>query len=82
MRKTPCFLCDNAKVNTEITSENDLSYHVLGSVYRGYRLLFRSGNNKPTAILIEGIEDAGWVTIGEYVPKYCPNCGRKLLENM
>lgn len=75
-------MCDNAKVNPELTSENDLSYHILGTTYHGYRIVFRSGDNRATAILIEVVEDAEWRAIGEYRPLYCPNCGRKLIENL
>lgn len=41
-----------------------------------------SGDDRPTEILFEELYDnAGWELVGYYQPKYCPNCGRELMEN-
>lgn len=46
-------------------------------------MMFRTGDRKNTAIIIEkwSEEHHRNIDIGEYVPKYCPECGRKLFEN-
>lgn len=78
----PCRMCDSAYTNPELTSDNDLSYFGIGECVSGYRLMLRSGDGKPTEIIVEAWnEKAGWCTIGHYQPKYCPNCGRELREN-
>ena len=40
-----------------------------------------SGWGRPLRIEIEKWDEkTGWYKIGEYNPKYCPNCGRKIEE--
>ena len=40
-----------------------------------------SGDGKPPRIEFEEWNDkAGWGKIAEYRPRYCPNCGRKIVE--
>ncbi len=79
----PCTYCNNATVDDGLTSENDLSFISIGHIEKGYTLYFRSGDNRFTGIDIshffEGREYSN--TIGYYVPKYCPECGRYLKEN-
>lgn len=78
----PCYICDNAHTNPELHKDNDLSYISIGDFARGYRMLLRSGDGRPTEVLVEKWhEKAGWSLIGRYRPKYCPNCGRELIEN-
>ena len=77
-----CYLCDNAFTNEELDSDNDLSYFSIGEWSDNYRILFRSGAGRPTAILVEThSKQIGWSAICEYIPRYCPNCGRLLKEN-
>jgi len=44
-------------------------------------MFLESGYGKSTAITFEKMEAGLWVTMGVYFPRYCPNCGRKLVEN-
>lgn len=76
-----CGMCVNAYVDPELDSDHDLSYFGIGSCAKPYRMLLRSGASRPTEILIERHFDDGWIPIGSYEPKYCPNCGRELIEN-
>lgn len=77
-----CGFCVNASIDDELQADSDLSYMSLGKCERGYRVLFRSGDGKPTELLFERWhEKMGWKPIGYYQPQYCPNCGRKLIEN-
>lgn len=77
-----CRMCDNAATNPELNSDNDLSFSGIGECVDGYRIMLRSGDGRPTGIIFERWnEKAGWSTIGHYLPKYCPNCGRELKEN-
>jgi len=76
-----CDMCYNAHVDSELTSDNDFSAHIIGECAEGYRILLKSGWVRPTAITFEKWEESGWMTIGFYRPRYCPNCGRRLFEN-
>lgn len=77
-----CGMCVSAFTDPELDSDNDLSYITIGECEKGYRMLLRSGDGRPVEILVEKWNDvAGWQTIGDYRPKYCPNCGRELKEN-
>lgn len=77
-----CHLCNNAAIDPELTHDNDLSYMSVGKCLNQVRILFRSGDRKPTALLFEKWREGyGWATIGDYIPKFCPECGRKLVEN-
>lgn len=79
----PCKMCVNASVDGELNHDNDLSYIGIGSCEKGLRLLFKTGDGKPTEILVERWDDKhGWQTVGFYRPAYCPNCGRPLVENL
>lgn len=77
-----CRMCDNAHTNPELHSDNDLSYISIGRGDNSHRMFIRSGDDRPTEILFEELYDnAGWELVGYYQPKYCPNCGRELMEN-
>lgn len=80
--KKPCYMCTNAKVNDELTVDNDYSAHCIGDMPRYKRFLIESGWGKPLRICYEEWNDqyGHWSTIGYYYPKYCPNCGRELKE--
>jgi len=74
-----CEMCLDASIDPELNNDNDLSFISIGECAKEYRMLLRSGDGKPVAILVERWRDAtGWQTIGCYQPKYCPNCGREL----
>lgn len=61
--------------------ENDYSAITIGSFTNGYRMMLCSGWGRPLRIEIEKCDKkAGWYKIGEYNPKYCPNCDRKIAE--
>lgn len=77
-----CKMCLNAHVDPELTNDNDLSCFTIGKCTDSYRLMFRSGDGRPTGILFEEWNrDRGWHTLGFYWPNFCPNCGRRLTEN-
>ncbi len=78
-----CDMCLNAHVDPDLTSDNDLSFFSIGRCEKSYRLVYRSGDGKPTSILAErwNIRRCCWEEIGFYHPKFCPNCGRRLTEN-
>ena len=77
-----CHYCDNAMTVPELGSDEDLSYKSVGDCANQVRILFRTGDRKPTALLFERWrENYGWETIGDYIPNFCPECGRKLFEN-
>ena len=79
-----CRVCCNATVEPELTSENDLSYIGVGRIADGYGMYIRSSYGKPTVLIISRWEGnlAGNVDIGSYKMKFCPECGRKLIENI
>lgn len=79
--KKPCGMCYNARLDDELTDENDYSAICIGNSVNGYRLMLCSGWGKPLRIEVEKWEDkTGWFKIGHYYPKYCTNCGREILE--
>lgn len=77
----PCYMCDNARINGELTEDTDFSSCCLGRSTNGYRIMFSSGNRKAQRIEIEQYDsNAGWFKIALYYPKFCPNCGREIKE--
>ena len=78
-----CPFCDNATIDGDLTPDTDLSYIHLGNVTAGYNLYFRTGNRRKTVIEVSqwSNEYKRNIIIGEYVPKFCPECGRELIEN-
>lgn len=85
--KAPCPLCDNARVNGELTDENDLHYRTVGVSEDGFRVMVGAGGGRPMRILFEqrrrahpNRNEEAWMTVGIYEPKFCPNCGRELRE--
>ena len=84
MRKY-CDFCMNAFVEPELTPENDLSYLHVGKCnpYAKVQMHIRSGDARPTAIVVSIWDEKCQrnVDVVEYSMKYCPECGRRLLEN-
>lgn len=80
--KKPCYMCDNARTNEELTADNDYHAKSIGDMPRYKRLMLVSGYNKPLRIEYEEYNDqyGHWSTVGIYYPKHCPNCGRKIVE--
>ncbi len=78
-----CKVCCNAAVEPELNSDNDLSYTSVGKSAVNHSMFIRSGNNFPTALIVSewNNELERNVDIATYVMKYCPECGRKLIEN-
>lgn len=78
-----CHCCCNACVEPELNHKNDLSYISVGKTDNEHGLHIRSGDNKPTALIItkwdKNINQN--IDVGIYEMKYCPECGRKLIEN-
>lgn len=81
-RLTPCHMCDNARLNHELTDDNDYSSCTIGSYDKECRIMLSSGWGKPLRIEIERWNDkiGRWEDIGIYYPKYCPECGREIKE--
>ena len=79
---TPCYMCDNARLNNELTEENDFSSCGIGEFDKGYRTMLSSVYGKPLRIEFERWNGAvkRWEECGIYYPKYCPNCGREIKE--
>lgn len=94
-KKEYCKYCFNARVyepseeemmdpfNTELTDENDSSSHGVGRCAgTTRRFMISSGYGRPLRIEMDQWLEARqeWLTVGEYLPKYCPECGRRLDE--
>lgn len=84
-----CDYCRNAHTCEELDNDNDLSYRSCGTVDTGFRMMFRTGDNRPTQLIIEQLRITGlnynalkWELVGAFTPNYCPFCGRPLIENM
>ncbi len=78
---TACCMCDNTYTNLGLTSDNDFSSFSIGTYETDYRISLETGYSKPTTITVERHDASGWATIGYYRPRFCPNCGRELVEN-
>jgi len=71
-----CHMCSKA-----LTDDWEPSWVDLGSFCASRRMLIRSNAHGPTELLVEELLEDGWHTTGYYRPRYCPNCGRELVEN-
>ena len=77
-----CDFCRNADTCEELDHDNDLSYMSCGNSYSNdVRLLFRSGNKRKTALVVDYKYKGCWKQVALFEPTYCPFCGRKLFEN-
>lgn len=78
----PCEMCYNARLDDELTDDNDGSYISVGQVGKGFRIMIGSGGGKPVRLLFEMWNEKAeiWEPVGQYYPNYCPNCGRHLIE--
>lgn len=82
-KNCPCKMCLNATVDGDLRHDNDLSYIGIGDCNPGLRMMFKTGDGRPTEIVVERWDSVcGWNTVGVYRPAYCPNCGRLLVENL
>lgn len=76
-RSKGCRFCFDATIEPDLEG-CDLSYHYVGESEQQKRIMIRSGNGKPVAIMFEELSGNQWHTVGIYEPKFCPMCGRKL----
>lgn len=76
-----CGYCLNATVDSSLDSDNDLSYCDVGLSQSGYSMHIRSGNNKPTSLIVSRAYHGRNFAVAVYDMKYCPECGRRLFEN-
>lgn len=74
-----CQYCDNARINEELTDNNDYS-SVVVACNNNYRTMLSSGWGRPVRLEVEIYEKGEWRTITKYYPKFCPECGRKIVE--
>ena len=76
-----CYMCNNAKIDVRLTDKNDFSSCTLGDSAEGLRMMLSSGWNRPLRIELQEYDiKNGWLTQGIYFPKFCPNCGREIVE--
>lgn len=60
--------------------DENFTYFIIGDTGKGSRLLMRSGGDMPLIILSEKRSQNRWHTLAVYTPKFCPECGRKLVD--
>lgn len=77
-----CSYCLNATVDSDLTSDNDLSYIPVGCCKEPYSIFMKTGNGGPTVILFEdrNIQTPSRLA-ARFYPRFCPFCGRELIEN-
>lgn len=77
-----CYMCDNALINGDLSSDCDYSSFTLCSMPSRTRLMLSSGFSSPLRIEYEVFDDqyGVWRRYGVYYPKFCPNCGREVTE--
>lgn len=72
--------------DTGLDDTNDMCSATIGSTTDGFQMFLNSGGGEPVNIELCQWKDngyrgqPGWVTIGVYYPKFCPECGRQLEE--
>ena len=84
MRKRKyCEFCCNATVEPELNHDNDFSSMSVGNTDDGFNMYLTTGYNRPTVIEVSMWNEKHKInnTIARYKMKYCPECGRKLIEN-
>lgn len=81
-----CKFCRNASVDPELSIFDDFNYFSVGEEHEGFGLSIRTGGNKPTVLVFGKYDDSYPIDIGKnefiYKMNYCPECGRKLIENI
>ena len=81
----PCEYCLNARSDPdcELDDSNDFgSMSISGMSEDGFRIMFDGGAGMPPRLVIEQRRpEYGWVNIGKYFPKFCPECGRDLMND-
>ena len=58
--------------------DENFAYFVVNDNGKDSRTLIRSGGGMPLIILSENLIQNRWRTLSVYIPKFCPECGRKL----
>lgn len=78
-----CGFCYNRFVDHELDESNDASSIMVGQTAESYSIFIDTGWNFKTRLHLMkwNKEHQQNETIGIYVPKFCPECGRKLFEN-
>lgn len=78
----PCRMCHNARLDDELTDDNDGAYISVGKTATHYRIGIGSGMGKPLRIEFEHWDDKRQenIVVGRYLPKFCPECGRPIVE--
>lgn len=80
-----CSKCFNARIDpdNELTDYNDFSSSTIEyNKHDNFRMMLSSGAGKPLRIEAEKWSSSvqQWITVGQYYPKFCPECGRKITE--
>jgi hypothetical protein len=78
-----CPKCMNAFVEPTLEPDCDFSSRSIGEANPGYRMMLNTGARRKTHISLERWDESHkqWEIEGFYKPKFCPECGRKLIEN-
>lgn len=83
--KKPCRFCLNARVNHDLSDDNDLSYLPVGFSAEGFSLYLRSGGGDPVDLSfyrwMADLNQGEWALVAFYYPKFCPECGRPLMDD-
>ena len=80
--KEPCSFCLNAYFDDELNDDNDFSSFTIGGGLSDNRIMLSVGDGKPLRITSESYdyEYRGWIVNSIYYPKFCPECGRQIIE--
>lgn len=58
--------------------DENFAHFVIGDTEKNSRIVMRSGGGRGLIILSEIFTHNRWDVLNVYVPKFCPECGRKL----
>lgn len=78
----PCYMCLNARLDDDLTDKDDFSSIGVGNSVKGVRMSIDAGYGKPLRVIVTMWDKKLQVNkiIGDYYPKFCPNCGRPIIE--
>ena len=82
-KRIPCLMCNNSKVDPDLTIDNDLHCKCIGDMPLRKRLMLCSGGGKPLRIEYEEFNDLSgiWQLKGLYYLNRCPECGRDVSKD-
>lgn len=83
VKRSPCRFCLNARCDDFLSDDNDGSYLPIGCIESGFYFYIGAGGGRPVQIGIDRYNRSSQCNelIAYYFPKFCPECGRPLMQD-